>query len=198
MRGYDRMSGAIGLLLVLAATPAEAAVFLDVSGTLASGDYVELAVPVSRTLPAGRYLVRLEADGPLELNVLNSIGYCAVLREVGGAVVDETCQSDNRSVLYASGVARLTRVLEFPGYRERVNPIDATLEQLLSEWEQPGFVVLDNFGAGPVRWRVVVESAGEAALVPEPGSWALMIAGFGLVGMGLRRRGRPIRRSEAG
>jgi hypothetical protein len=37
-----------------------------------------------------------------------------------------------------------------------------------------------NFGGGEIRGQL-------AAAVPEPAAWALMIAGFGLVGGGLRR-----------
>lgn len=31
-----------------------------------------------------------------------------------------------------------------------------------------------------------------AAAVPEPATWAMLVAGFGLAGAGLRRRGRPL------
>ncbi len=37
-------------------------------------------------------------------------------------------------------------------------------------------------------WRVAVNSTGA---VPEPGTWALMLAGFGASGAALRRRTRP-------
>jgi hypothetical protein len=40
-----------------------------------------------------------------------------------------------------------------------------------------------NFSAGEIR--------GQIAAVPEPASWALMIAGFGLVGAAVRRRSNP-------
>lgn len=42
--------------------------------------------------------------------------------------------------------------------------------------------ILETFGIDNVR------SGTNPAAVPEPSSWALMIAGFGLAGMGLRRR----------
>lgn len=36
------------------------------------------------------------------------------------------------------------------------------------------------------------EIRGQLSYVPEPGTWALMIAGFGMAGAALRRRARPI------
>lgn len=35
-------------------------------------------------------------------------------------------------------------------------------------------------------------TVGDVGIVPEPGVWALMIAGFGLVGFGMRRRNRTV------
>ncbi|WP_371129891.1 PEPxxWA-CTERM sorting domain-containing protein [Phenylobacterium sp.] len=35
------------------------------------------------------------------------------------------------------------------------------------------------------------EIRGQLSYVPEPGTWALMIAGFGLAGVALRRKTRP-------
>ena len=42
---------------------------------------------------------------------------------------------------------------------------------------------------GGVRWAVSGELiAGQPGIVPEPAVWALMVTGFGLVGLGIRRR----------
>lgn len=44
-------------------------------------------------------------------------------------------------------------------------------------------------GGGGTRWATSGELvAQQSAIVPEPAAWAMMIAGFGLVGVGLRRR----------
>ena len=42
-------------------------------------------------------------------------------------------------------------------------------------------------GSGFGRWGTYIAQIGIAA-VPEPGTWALMIAGFGFVGIAARRR----------
>ncbi|MFQ3665705.1 MAG: PEPxxWA-CTERM sorting domain-containing protein [Sphingomonadaceae bacterium] len=46
-------------------------------------------------------------------------------------------------------------------------------------------------GVGVVTWTVTV-TGGDTPAIPEPASWAMMIAGFGFVGSALRRR-RPAR-----
>jgi hypothetical protein len=60
-----------------------------------------------------------------------------------------------------------------------------------------------NFGAGPGNFRLsfggtTTGGGGEAgtlsffAAVPEPGTWAMMLLGFGGIGMAMRRRRRPL------
>ena len=48
-------------------------------------------------------------------------------------------------------------------------------------------------GHGPVLSGIVLTTPDAAPAVPEPASWALMLGGFGLVGMGMRRQpGRAV------
>ena len=48
--------------------------------------------------------------------------------------------------------------------------------------------VLNSYGFETVADQTIVATTELAAAVPEPGTWALMIVGFGAVGYGLRRR----------
>jgi hypothetical protein len=50
------------------------------------------------------------------------------------------------------------------------------------------FDVLNNLGYNRNTAQIYVQALG----VPEPASWALMIAGFGLAGFAMRRRGRTL------
>ena len=50
----------------------------------------------------------------------------------------------------------------------------------------------DCAGGCPAGFAVRLDSVSQGSLVPEPESWALMIAGFGLVGAVMRRRARSV------
>jgi hypothetical protein len=53
-------------------------------------------------------------------------------------------------------------------------------------------ITVDTFGDGiPQQGVVQIGFAGGGGVIPEPATWAMMIAGFGLVGGALRRR-RPV------
>lgn len=74
------------------------------------------------------------------------------------------------------------------GYRTPASHGTAAFERdyrngLILRWKPSDTVAVDNI-AFDVRQ---IPSA-----VPEPGAWALMIAGFGLAGAALRRRNRPV------
>ena len=47
---------------------------------------------------------------------------------------------------------------------------------------------------GPVLSNILITSADAVAAVPEPASWAMMLAGFGMAGFGLRARRRTVLR----
>ena len=55
-----------------------------------------------------------------------------------------------------------------------------------------GSYSLDLFFADRHRVASTLDISGTYAVVPEPASWALMIAGFGMIGASLRRRGAAL------
>lgn len=61
-------------------------------------------------------------------------------------------------------------------------------------------LLLFQIAAGPGLWALddVAVTPLAAAAVPEPAGWAMMIAGFGLVGAGLRARRRDTRAALSG
>ncbi|QYE36684.1 PEPxxWA-CTERM sorting domain-containing protein [Polymorphobacter megasporae] len=52
----------------------------------------------------------------------------------------------------------------------------------------PATIWFDVNGTAVVPGQQVIEGRGTSGTVPEPASWALLIAGFGLIGTALRRR----------
>ena len=58
--------------------------------------------------------------------------------------------------------------------------------------------MLNSYGFETVAGREIVATVDQAvAAVPEPGTWTLMIVGFGAVGYGLRRRRMAVRLAMA-
>jgi hypothetical protein len=51
----------------------------------------------------------------------------------------------------------------------------------------PGSYAMTDVFGNPVA-RLTIAEAGGGGVIPEPATWAMLIAGFGLVGAGLRRR----------
>lgn len=58
----------------------------------------------------------------------------------------------------------------------------------LSDWNQPGYDINANDQKGGF-WRVNLSGVEQAAVVPEPGSLAMLLAGLMTVGWVVRRRG---------
>nr|WP_328831484.1 PEPxxWA-CTERM sorting domain-containing protein [Thermaurantiacus tibetensis] len=95
-------------------------------------------------------------------------------------------------------------------YRDSFNPL-AQFTNLLAGNDDLGFIGRSGFDFGLLagvtyfavtsgfsnddfrQWEMTIRGPGDILLagggvIPEPGIWAMMIAGFGLVGAGLRRR----------
>lgn len=79
----------------------------------------------------------------------------------------------------------------------QLTTIDASCGPMLMVWRGMTFVdgdgvdrtgELDAFGASGTNWALAYSGA-----VPEPAAWAMMIAGFGLVGSSLRQRRQAAR-----
>lgn len=109
-----------------------------------------------------------------------------------------------------AGVATTTPT--FPGFPSGVTSgsYDNTFDMTLASSYNAGFItanggtvssafaaLFSGLQAGQAYFNIHTTSfpggeiRGQLSYVPEPGPWALMIAGFGLAGMALRRRGRP-------
>ena len=68
--------------------------------------------------------------------------------------------------------------------------LGGTMPTLISEWNQPSYDINANDQKGGF-WQVRLNGVASVAPVPEPGEWALMLAGFAAIGAVLRRRGGP-------
>ncbi|WP_310498502.1 PEPxxWA-CTERM sorting domain-containing protein [Sandarakinorhabdus sp.] len=49
-----------------------------------------------------------------------------------------------------------------------------------------------GFGAGNDSYTMAFQTAAVSGAIPEPAAWGLMIAGFGMVGVSLRRRSKAV------
>lgn len=118
-------------------------------------------------------------DGTLRVVSFPAAGAPSVTTIVGGTSVSATSLSAivPLSLLPSTGFLAQNYTFELWS-RTRVNPLaDGTTAEIADLAP----------GSGPI-----------VAAVPEPGSWALMLLGFGFVGVAMRRRPRPDLRAGRG
>lgn len=94
------------------------------------------------------------------------------------AVTNITAASTARTWFYATGVARIQNAGFYP----------TSLVFNSNGFPSKDVVVDRVFGVRTLDPATVVVPETTVFSVPEPSSWAMMLAGFGLVGLGMRRR----------
>ena len=74
--------------------------------------------------------------------------------------------------------------------------LDGSTPTAIADWTQPGSNpnFPDQKGA---FWSAHLEGVSQAAMVPEPSSWAVLAAGLGVCGMMARRRSRGVAETAA-
>lgn len=115
------------------------------------------------------YQLEFEFGSPIHMNWLGSASSSADLRAGDGNAI---------GALSAMGYAAFSNSFYWDG----ISTVTDAGGNLVS-----GFTALNSVGIDYAR------SMADAAVVPEPGTWALMAAGMGLLGMLARRRPRPPR-----
>jgi hypothetical protein len=186
------MRSIVRLLLVSAAlaAPASAAVLIDDSGDSPDGKIYPVAW--SYFAPHQTYRFELVAEKPLSALAFVRLGFCYDEFRLDGSLASSIC--DNYEDYRDLGVSTsIDTLFETRGYHIRREPCRPDRNCFFRDWEQLGGIVLLARDSGPIPFHVRLESVG----VPEPASWALMIAGFGLLGATARRRSRAIQQDAA-
>lgn len=165
------------LLLIFFATPAAAAVY---SGETPLNSAIIVPVPAG----PGKYLLTVQLDKPVQLleatiswNVHVETYYYA-----DNSLID---QWDVQYDRYMSSNGQPTRIGSFTWEIEAAGIVaDGIFRHHVSNQGLMATLNFSDEGATTLNYRVGI------AAVPEPGEWALLIAGFALGGAALRRR-RP-------
>lgn len=162
--------------LALIATPASAAIVFDL-------DNVKL-------VDGGTLVGSLTVSDDLSSILSYDITSSATTGSIYGNYVSVNYTEANSTVLQWTGATGLLAQISSPLSQLRIYfeaPLTengAVLDQTAAEWQQLG-------GTRHVLSGSLIAQADEpSGIVPEPAAWALMIAGFGLVGASLRRRER--------
>lgn len=179
-----RMLPTAALLALLAAMPAQAAIFADSLvnqvNTTAFGSGLVTGAP-----DGGGLFIGSTFDPPQALGEF-TVGFSTALGDGAGADLrlyeissssDETfdlfVSSDNISFTLIGGFNATNSLIDFGGLF--AGPISYVKLVNTSTTVSADFDALEGLYA-------------YTGGVPEPGSWAMMLAGFGLVGAGMRRR----------
>ncbi len=172
---------------LLAAVPAQSRIILEQNGS--TNDFISV---FTGDLDAGDYRLSLRidgADGGSYATHLNE--YWRVSFYQNGQFV-EAYESPMADVLPLDATYQLTSDtfvmhLNLPAVRDYLDPtgtgsfVEVLNRSLFLDWQ------VQPFASGARPYRLLVEEL--EAPVPEPGSWALLILGFGVAGTALRSRG---------
>jgi hypothetical protein len=173
------------IALLALASPASATVLLDESGLFS--DQVEFFLPWAVGNPARRYRLTVTADPAVSAAAYIVDGFAEQAYTPEGDLADEIYDEVEQVIGLADGTDFQKRFNTL-GFRDQ-GPYDCYEEWVCysQSWEQLQGLVLYNEAGGEVRYRLKLVEGG----IPEPGQWALMLAGFGLVGTALRKRAQP-------
>jgi hypothetical protein len=177
--GSLNCAAACAAVTMVVSSPAAAAIIAQGSGVVgASGWVPEMGIDEAR---GATYYLEFKTDGPVMLagyRTINNHEYF-VFREDGSLDYAQNNPSDGSGQLtYSNGVYSKYFSGAADSYTYWGNG-NLQRHDHYTEW-----FTLDARLAPGTSYSYLIES------VPEPSSWALMIAGFGLAGVGLRSAGR--------
>lgn len=177
----------IGAAALIASAQAQAAVIYEKTGVVQT---LEALPPLGRD--PGYYRLTFRAEGAESGGwVVRLFEYWKVTVYENGEIVGDT-ETTMEFTPYDSVYTQL------PGFQRTEFSLptfrdfrDASLTGTYVEVTLRVFSADFNlFASAPTPFNVTVEMF-DAAPVPEPDNWALMIAGFGIAGAAARRAGRP-------
>lgn len=175
---------------LLAAAPAQSRIILEQNGS--TNGFISV---FTGDLEAGDYRLSLSIDGA------DSGGYSTHLNEYrrmsffqNGQFV-EAYESPMADVYPLDATYQVTSDtfvmhLNLPAFRDYLDStgtgsfVEVLNRSLFLDWQ------VQPFASGPRPYRLLVEQI--EVPVPEPGSWALLILGFGVAGSALRSRVGPL------
>jgi len=180
---------ALAVACVSAPVPAEAAVFFQSSGVISS-TYATFFYGegggVLLSAPRGKYTYHVRTSSPVDVHIQGFWAYFEsqsdpdTLELLGGTAEENL---DEGTVF---GSVKKIRYTEY--YRGYETTDYFFLEGYsnifrFEEWDVPGAISINLLGSDPVQYSLTIFRA-----VPEPATWAMLIVGFGAVGVAARRR----------
>lgn len=161
------------------------------AGIIQLGGGSSVSIAANETSVDTAYVIVNSAFGAFGSNIGSLTFFGAGLNQVTFSLIEGTNVRDHFQSGFVNSATDIFATAEYDGgnrydvYRYDISSLGGTLNSI-------GFASTDGASGNGLPFLAAVTTTASNAGVPEPATWALMLAGFGGLGVALRRQRRAV------